>query len=111
MTSFDSSKRQTKSLVLPTCSVHWCSKIFLIQSPVINGDWPLTVSACCTTGVTHTGKHEGQLENINATLTYVALPSGDYDHSKALIFLHDIFGLGMINSEVGGFYGTITSQY
>lgn len=64
-----------------------CLQIFL---------WSLLTSI----GVTHEGEAVGKYEEINGVKTYVALPSGEYDKTKAILFLSDIYGHQLINSRL-----------
>lgn len=43
----------------------------------------------------------GKEEIINSVKTYVATPTGDYPKDKAILFLPDVFGIELINSQVG----------
>lgn len=51
-------------------------------------------------GYSHSGTPSGKIEIINGTAVYVALPTGDYDKTKALLFLTDVFGLELENNKV-----------
>jgi hypothetical protein len=52
------------------------------------------------TGYSHAGTPSGKIEIIGGTPVYVALPTGDYDTTKALLFLTDVFGLELENNKV-----------
>ncbi|KAF8654647.1 hypothetical protein AX16_003500, partial [Volvariella volvacea WC 439] len=54
----------------------------------------------CFRGVRHEGEAEGKWENINGVDCYVATPSEDYDKSKVLVFLPDVFGPQLINAQL-----------
>ncbi|KAL5492296.1 hypothetical protein ACEPAI_3743 [Sanghuangporus weigelae] len=59
----------------------------------------------CVTGVTHEGEPTGKIEGINGVQTYVALPpSGkEYDKTKAILYLTDVFGIQLVNNRVDDF--------
>ncbi|GAA5966325.1 hypothetical protein JCM21900_003096, partial [Sporobolomyces salmonicolor] len=48
----------------------------------------------------HTGVPTGPNPVIGGVSTYVSLPSGDYDKTKALLFLTDVFGLPLPNNRL-----------
>ncbi|TKA49969.1 hypothetical protein B0A53_06538, partial [Rhodotorula sp. CCFEE 5036] len=48
----------------------------------------------------HDGTPSGKFETLNGVKTYIALPQGDYDKTKALIFLTDIFGTELPNGQL-----------
>lgn len=60
----------------------------------------MSLKSCCISGVSHEGTEEGTLQTIGGTSTYVALPKGTYDKTKALLFLTDVFGLELQNNKV-----------
>ncbi|KAM0751405.1 hypothetical protein T439DRAFT_325541 [Meredithblackwellia eburnea MCA 4105] len=59
-----------------------------------------SLGSCCITGVIHEGSPKGSVNEINGTKTYVSLPTGEYDKSKALLFLTDAFGIELINNKL-----------
>ena len=54
----------------------------------------------CISGVTHEGTAQGKVEEINGVAVYVGTPTVDYPKDKALLFLPDVFGLGLINNQL-----------
>ncbi|KAF8654650.1 hypothetical protein AX16_003503 [Volvariella volvacea WC 439] len=54
----------------------------------------------CVQGVRHEGEPEGKWEVINGVNCYVATPTGDYDKTKVLLYLPDVFGPQLINSRL-----------
>ncbi|THU91937.1 dienelactone hydrolase endo-1,3,1,4-beta-D-glucanase [Dendrothele bispora CBS 962.96] len=52
----------------------------------------------CVKGVTHEGTPSGSFETINGVKCYVATPEGDYDKTKVLLFLTDVFGMKLNNN-------------
>jgi len=54
----------------------------------------------CIKGVRHEGTPTGKIQEINGVKTYVALPKEDYPKNKAVLFLSDIFGLGLPNAQL-----------
>ncbi|KAM0752958.1 alpha/beta-hydrolase [Meredithblackwellia eburnea MCA 4105] len=60
----------------------------------------LGLKSCCISGVLHEGTPTGQVKEINGTRAYVALPTSDYDKTKAVLFLPDIFGLELVNAQL-----------
>nr|ASN74467.1 dienelactone hydrolase [Glaciozyma antarctica] len=59
-----------------------------------------TLGSCCIRGVSHEGTPKGTVTSFNGTPTYVTLPSGDYDKTKALLFCPDVFGLELQNAKL-----------
>ncbi|GAA5833700.1 hypothetical protein JCM11251_003208 [Rhodosporidiobolus azoricus] len=57
----------------------------------------MSLSSCCVSGYLHEGTPSGKVEHFNGVKAYVATPSGDYDKTKALIFLTDIYGIDLPN--------------
>lgn len=55
------------------------------------------MSNCCVTGVQHEGEAKGTFITIGDVKTYIAEPASK-DHSKAILFLTDAFGLDLINN-------------
>ncbi|GJN94071.1 hypothetical protein Rhopal_007135-T1 [Rhodotorula paludigena] len=53
----------------------------------------MSLGKCCISGFKHDGTPVGAIEEINGVRTYVTLPKGDYDKTKAVLFLTDIFGI------------------
>ena len=43
----------------------------------------------------------GKIEKIGGVESYVATPSGEYDKTKAVLFLTDGFGIALNNNKVG----------
>ncbi|GAA6017474.1 hypothetical protein JCM10207_008239 [Rhodosporidiobolus poonsookiae] len=56
------------------------------------------VGSCCNQGFIHEGTPVGSFDPV--TKAYVTLPSGDYDKTKALLFLTDIFGTELPNGQL-----------
>ncbi|KZT70800.1 alpha/beta-hydrolase [Daedalea quercina L-15889] len=54
----------------------------------------------CVSGVRHEGTPEGKIEQIGGVECYVATPSGDYDKSKVVLFLTDVFGIPLNNNKL-----------
>ncbi|KAJ7237266.1 dienelactone hydrolase endo-1,3,1,4-beta-D-glucanase [Mycena haematopus] len=54
----------------------------------------------CIKGVTHDGTPEGKIETIGGIECYVATPTIDYPKDKAVLFLTDVFGLGLVNNKL-----------
>ncbi|ORY82966.1 alpha beta-hydrolase [Leucosporidium creatinivorum] len=46
----------------------------------------------CVRGVLHEGEPQGSFETVGGIKTYVSKPSGDFDKTKAVVYLGDIFG-------------------
>ncbi|GJJ11189.1 hypothetical protein Clacol_005421 [Clathrus columnatus] len=69
----------------------------------------------CVKQVVHDGTPRGTIQTIGGITTYVALPSGDYDKTKAVLFLTDIFGLTLVNNKADAFadngYATYVPEY
>ncbi|KAI5474896.1 alpha/beta-hydrolase [Pseudohyphozyma bogoriensis] len=59
-----------------------------------------TLSKCCVSGVIHEGTPTGKMENIGDVTTYVALPSAEFDATKAIVFLPDAFGHALVNNKL-----------
>ncbi|KIN93321.1 hypothetical protein M404DRAFT_516379 [Pisolithus tinctorius Marx 270] len=55
----------------------------------------------CIKGVRHEGTPEGEIEFIGGVRCYVSTPSGEYNEEKAVLFLPSIFGIDLINAQVG----------
>ncbi|GAA5870601.1 hypothetical protein JCM1840_004813 [Sporobolomyces johnsonii] len=60
----------------------------------------MSLGKCCISGHIHTGEPTGSMQEIGGVPTYVSLPSGDYDKTKALLFLTDVFGLPLPNNRL-----------
>ncbi|GAA6039807.1 hypothetical protein JCM8097_004229 [Rhodosporidiobolus ruineniae] len=60
----------------------------------------MALGSCCVSGFKHEGTPTGEFKDLNGAKNYVALPSGDYDKTKALIFLTDIFGTELPNGQL-----------
>ncbi|KWU42466.1 alpha/beta-hydrolase [Rhodotorula sp. JG-1b] len=60
----------------------------------------MSLGQCCITGFKHDGTPSGKFETLNGVKTYIALPRGDYDNTKALLFLTDIFGTELPNGQL-----------
>ena len=43
---------------------------------------------------------KGKLEKIGGVECYVATPSVDYPKDKVLLYLSDVFGVSLVNSQV-----------
>ncbi|KAI0263059.1 alpha/beta-hydrolase [Gloeopeniophorella convolvens] len=54
----------------------------------------------CFQGVRHEGVPEGKFVDIGGVKTYTATPTADYPNDKAVIFLTDAFGVGLINNQL-----------
>ncbi|KAH9483294.1 Hydrolase tropI [Psilocybe cubensis] len=54
----------------------------------------------CFKGVTHEGTPTGKWEKIGGVDVYVATPSKEYDKTKAILFLSDVFGPQFINNQL-----------
>lgn len=52
-------------------------------------------------GVIHEGESKGQWESIGGVNCYVGTPSKGYDKTKAVLYLSDVFGMQLINNQVG----------
>ncbi|KAJ9110746.1 hypothetical protein QFC20_002787 [Naganishia adeliensis] len=59
-----------------------------------------SLGQCCVSGVTWEGTPEGQVRKIKGVDVYVGEPKQGGDKSKALLFLTDVFGLGLINNKL-----------
>ncbi|KAL8279155.1 hypothetical protein RQP46_008411 [Phenoliferia psychrophenolica] len=59
----------------------------------------MSLGACCISGAIHEGTPVGSIKQIGGIATYVTLPSGDYDKTKAVLFCTDVFGLDLINNK------------
>ncbi|KAF8524575.1 alpha/beta-hydrolase [Hysterangium stoloniferum] len=62
-----------------------------------------TLCSDCIKGVRHEGTPTGTIEKIAGIDVYVALPSGEYDKEKALLYLPDGFGLPLWNAQADDF--------
>ncbi|SCZ98375.1 BZ3500_MvSof-1268-A1-R1_Chr3-2g06328 [Microbotryum saponariae] len=60
----------------------------------------MSLGSCCISGVKHEGTPAGEFTTINGARVYQALPKGDYDKSKALLFCTDIFGNSLPNGQL-----------
>jgi len=54
----------------------------------------------CVKGVTHEGTPKGKFEVIGGIRSYVATPTKDYPKDKVLLFLTDVFGVDLVNSQL-----------
>ncbi|CDO69409.1 hypothetical protein BN946_scf184791.g4 [Trametes cinnabarina] len=54
----------------------------------------------CIQGVRHEGQPAGKIEKIGGVDSYVATPSGDYAKDKVVLYLHDGFGLPLVNNKL-----------
>ncbi|TRM64789.1 dienelactone hydrolase [Schizophyllum amplum] len=54
----------------------------------------------CVRGVRWDGTPAGKIEKINGVDCYVATPESDYPKDKVLLFLTDIFGVPLVNSQL-----------
>jgi len=54
----------------------------------------------CHSGVIHEGTPKGKVEKVGGIDTYVALPTVDYPKDKAVLFLPDVLGIHMPNSQL-----------
>ncbi|KAJ7505550.1 dienelactone hydrolase [Mycena galericulata] len=54
----------------------------------------------CVTGVTHEGTPEGKIETIGGVECYVATPTVEYPKEKVILFLTDVFGIVLPNSQL-----------
>ncbi|KAJ7109638.1 dienelactone hydrolase endo-1,3,1,4-beta-D-glucanase [Mycena crocata] len=52
----------------------------------------------CFKGMTHDGTPEGETGKIGGITCYIATPTVDYPNDKVVLFLTDVFGLGLKNS-------------
>ncbi|KAJ3552982.1 hypothetical protein NM688_g3861 [Phlebia brevispora] len=98
-----------------------CTHGFAVRGDLSNPKIKAGKEDCvdCVRGVRHEGIPEGQpsrlyclirrkngliyasgrMEEIAGIQCYVAIPSGEYDHGKAVLFLTDAFGLPLINNQ------------
>ncbi|GAA5884750.1 hypothetical protein JCM3774_005804 [Rhodotorula dairenensis] len=60
----------------------------------------MSLGQCCVSGFKHDGTPAGKVEDLNGVKTYISLPKGDFDKSKALLFLTDIFGTELPNGQL-----------
>ncbi|KAL7006372.1 hypothetical protein EMMF5_004025 [Cystobasidiomycetes sp. EMM_F5] len=60
----------------------------------------MSLGECCKTGVVHEGESKGSIETIDGIKVYVAKPSGEYDNTKAVVMLTDVFGIELVNSRL-----------
>ena len=44
-------------------------------------------------------KTAGKLEKLGGVECYVATPSGEYDQSKVVLILPDVFGVPLVNTQ------------
>jgi len=54
----------------------------------------------CVKGVTHEGTPKGKWEKIGGVDSYVATPTEEYSKNKAILFLPDVFGPQLQNSQL-----------
>ncbi|KAI5886226.1 alpha/beta-hydrolase [Schizophyllum commune H4-8] len=54
----------------------------------------------CVRGVRWEGTPTGRIEKINGVDAYIATPAQDYPTDKVLLFLTDIFGMQLVNSQL-----------
>ncbi|KAF8626701.1 hypothetical protein AX15_004725 [Amanita polypyramis BW_CC] len=54
----------------------------------------------CYRGVTHQGTPTGTIEKIGGIESYIATPTVNYAKTKVVLFLSDIFGLKLPNSQL-----------
>ncbi|KAJ7133121.1 dienelactone hydrolase [Mycena epipterygia] len=54
----------------------------------------------CIKGVTHEGTPEGKMEIIGGIQCYVATPAIDYPKDKVILFITDVFGITLPNSQL-----------
>jgi len=54
----------------------------------------------CVKGVKHEGTPAGKVEKIGGVDCYVGTPQGDYAKDKVVLFLPDVFGIHLINSQL-----------
>ncbi|KAJ6465154.1 dienelactone hydrolase endo-1,3,1,4-beta-D-glucanase [Mycena vitilis] len=54
----------------------------------------------CVKGVTHEGTPVGKIETIGGIESYVATPTVEYPKDKVILFLSDIFGMGLVNPKL-----------
>ncbi|KIM53525.1 hypothetical protein SCLCIDRAFT_1222744 [Scleroderma citrinum Foug A] len=54
----------------------------------------------CIKGVRHEGVPEGKVEDIGGVKCYVGTPSGECAKEKAILFLPDVFGIELVNSQL-----------
>ncbi|KAH6916281.1 dienelactone hydrolase [Coprinopsis sp. MPI-PUGE-AT-0042] len=54
----------------------------------------------CVRGVQHEGTPTGSIEEIGGVPAYVATPGGDYAKDTVILFLTDVFGYKLINSQL-----------
>ncbi|KAK4054045.1 hypothetical protein OIO90_003690 [Microbotryomycetes sp. JL221] len=52
----------------------------------------MSLGTCCISGFKHEGTPRGNKTTLGGTPVYQAIPKGDYDKTKALLFLPDVFG-------------------
>ncbi|GAA5820198.1 hypothetical protein JCM10212_004916 [Sporobolomyces blumeae] len=53
----------------------------------------MSLGSCCVQGFIHEGTPAGKIQEVGGVRTYVSLPQGDYDKTKALLFFTDVFGV------------------
>ncbi|KAM0754303.1 chlorocatechol-degradation protein [Meredithblackwellia eburnea MCA 4105] len=61
---------------------------------------PVQPGECCIKGVIHEGESKGTIRELGGVKTYVALESGGFDSSAAIILLPEVFGLELINARL-----------
>lgn len=57
-----------------------------------------TVSQCCVSGSIHEGTPTGNFETVGGRRTYISKPK-DGSKAKTAVFLADIFGVDLINTQ------------
>ncbi|BGP58399.1 hypothetical protein JCM8202_001902 [Rhodotorula sphaerocarpa] len=60
----------------------------------------MSLGQCCASGFKHDGTPSGIFSELNGVKTYVSLPKGEHDKTKALLFLTDIFGTELPNGQL-----------
>ncbi|KAK7054306.1 hypothetical protein VNI00_003499 [Paramarasmius palmivorus] len=60
----------------------------------------MSLCAACISGVRYEGTPTGEIIDINGVKVYRALPEKDYDKTKAVLFLTDVFGLSLENNRL-----------
>ncbi|GAA5957903.1 hypothetical protein JCM3765_006197 [Sporobolomyces pararoseus] len=53
----------------------------------------MSLGKCCISGFIHDGTPAGEIKEVGGVRTYISLPKGDYDKTKAILFFTDIFGV------------------
>ncbi|KAG2354493.1 hypothetical protein BDR07DRAFT_1366006, partial [Suillus spraguei] len=54
----------------------------------------------CIQGVSHEGEPQGTVEIFDGVACYVATPAIDYPKDKVILFLPDVFGIELINTQL-----------